>query len=135
MGFTRDVKLELGTILPASEHCRRAQLSGLLFGAGVFEILSGGHYGVRVSLALPALARHHADSNPRDYSALLDWGLRLAFLLALPAAAALWLLAVPLVATLYQYGHFTANDVMQTREALLGYRQRRTQQPPAPASR
>ncbi|MBK9704225.1 MAG: murein biosynthesis integral membrane protein MurJ [Betaproteobacteria bacterium] len=73
------------------------------------------------TVLLPALARHHADSNPGDYSALLDWGLRLAFLLALPAAAALWLLAVPLVATLYQYGHFTTNDVMQTREALLGY--------------
>ena len=51
MGFTRDVKLELGTIVPAAEHCRRAQLSGLLFGAGVFEIGPGGHYGVRVSLA------------------------------------------------------------------------------------
>lgn len=58
MSFTRDVKLELGMIIPASDHCRRAQLSGLLFGAGVFEIGSGLHYGVRVSLALPALARH-----------------------------------------------------------------------------
>jgi putative peptidoglycan lipid II flippase len=33
----------------------------------------------------------------------------------------LWLLALPLVATLYQYGKFTVNDVWQTREALLGY--------------
>jgi cell division protein WhiA len=56
--FTRDVKLELGTILPEPDHCRRAQLSGLLFGAGVFEIGAGGHYGVRISVALPALARH-----------------------------------------------------------------------------
>jgi DNA-binding protein WhiA len=58
VGFTRDVKLELGTILPTSDHCRRAQLSGLLFGAGVFEIGPGGHYGVRVSVGLPAIARH-----------------------------------------------------------------------------
>jgi len=73
------------------------------------------------TVLLPMLARHHADANPAEYSALLDWGLRLAFLLALPAALALWLLAVPLVATLYQYGRFTANDVLQTRDALLGY--------------
>ena len=58
MGFTRDVKLELVTVMPATEHCRRAQLSGLLFGAGTFELGPGGHFGVRVSVAHPALARH-----------------------------------------------------------------------------
>ena len=58
MSFTRDVKLELGTVVPAAAHCRRAQLSGVLFGAGVFEIGAGGHFGVRVSLGLPATARH-----------------------------------------------------------------------------
>ena len=58
MGFTRDVKLELGAVVPAAAHCRRAQLSGILFGAGVFEIGAGGHFGVRVSLGLPATARH-----------------------------------------------------------------------------
>ena len=58
MGFTRDVKLELVTVMPVAEHCRRAQLSGLLFGTGTFELGSGGHFGVRVSVAHPALARH-----------------------------------------------------------------------------
>ncbi|MBA3504695.1 MAG: murein biosynthesis integral membrane protein MurJ, partial [Betaproteobacteria bacterium] len=74
------------------------------------------------TVLLPALAQHHSDSNQQEYSALLDWGLRLAFALALPAALALWLLALPLVATLYHYGAlFTVNDVWQTRSALLGY--------------
>ena len=58
MGFTADVKRELVTVMPTAEHCRRAQLSGLLFGAGVFDITSGRHFGVRVSVALPAVARH-----------------------------------------------------------------------------
>ena len=58
MGFTQDVKRELATVIPAAEHCRRAQLSGLLFGAGVLDISSGGHLGVRFSMALPAVARH-----------------------------------------------------------------------------
>jgi putative peptidoglycan lipid II flippase len=73
------------------------------------------------TVLLPSLAKHHADANPGEYSALLDWGLRLAFLLALPAAVALWILAIPLVSTLYQYNRFTVNDVLQTRAALLGY--------------
>jgi putative peptidoglycan lipid II flippase len=70
---------------------------------------------------LPALARSHADENKDQYTSLLDWGLRLAFLLALPAAVALWVLAIPLISTLYQYGRFTIDDVLQTRAALLGY--------------
>jgi putative peptidoglycan lipid II flippase len=73
------------------------------------------------TVILPSLAQHHSDANHAEYSALLDWGLRLALLLALPAALALWLLGVPLCATLYQYGRFSANDVFQTRAALLGY--------------
>ncbi len=78
--------------------------------------------GVAVAtVLLPSLARHHADADLVQYSALLDWGLRLALLLALPAAVALWLLALPLVTTLYQYGKFSVNDVVQTRAALLGY--------------
>jgi putative peptidoglycan lipid II flippase len=47
--------------------------------------------------------------------------LRLALLLALPAALALWLIAVPLISTLYQYGKFTVDDVYAVRHALLGY--------------
>jgi putative peptidoglycan lipid II flippase len=73
------------------------------------------------TILLPSLAKHHSDANHERYSDLLDWGLRLAFLLALPAAVALWLLALPLVATLYQYGKFTVDDAFQTRAALLGY--------------
>ncbi len=57
MSFTREVKRELAALQPAAEHCRRAQLSGLLFGAGTFEISGHGHYTVRVSLGLPATAR------------------------------------------------------------------------------
>ena len=73
------------------------------------------------TVLLPSLSKHHHDENPAQYRELLDWGLRLAFLLALPAALALALLAVPLIATLYQYGRFSVNDLWQTRAALLGY--------------
>ena len=63
----------------------------------------------------------HAQHSAQEYSALLDWGLRLTLLLAAPAAAALALLAVPLVATLFHYGAFTAQDVLATRRAVVAY--------------
>ena len=45
-------------MVPADEHCRRAQLTGLVFGAGIFEISGDGHETVRMSVGLPATARH-----------------------------------------------------------------------------
>lgn len=73
------------------------------------------------TILLPSLSKAHATDDPREFSALLDWGLRLTFLLTLPAALALAILGVPLIATLFQHGAFTAADVLQTREALVAY--------------
>jgi len=58
VSFSRDVKRELAAIVPSAAHCRRAQLSGLLFGAGTFAMGSGGQISVRLTLSLPAVARH-----------------------------------------------------------------------------
>jgi putative peptidoglycan lipid II flippase len=73
------------------------------------------------TVILPSLVRHHAAEDPVAYSRLLDWGLRVTLLLAAPAAVALGLLAVPLVATLFWHGEFTRSDVLMTRSALIGY--------------
>ncbi|MDP2170443.1 MAG: murein biosynthesis integral membrane protein MurJ [Rhodocyclaceae bacterium] len=73
------------------------------------------------TILLPSLARAHASEDPKAFSALLDWGLRLTILLCLPAAISLAVLGVPLIATLFQHGAFTAGDVLQTRQALVAY--------------
>ena len=73
------------------------------------------------TILLPSLARTHSNGNGAEFSALLDWGLRLTLMLTLPAALALAMLGVPLLSTLFHYGAFTANDVLQTREALVAY--------------
>lgn len=70
---------------------------------------------------LPQLSRAQASGNQGDFSSLLDWGLRLVVLLALPSAIALLLFAKPLVAVLYHYGRFTPADVQQTVLALSCY--------------
>lgn len=73
------------------------------------------------TILLPSLSKCHAANNTTEYSRLLDWGLRLTFMLALPAALALGMVAVPLLATFFQYGAFAAHDVLMTRNALVGY--------------
>lgn len=73
------------------------------------------------TILLPSLSKSVADKDDHEYSQLLDWGLRLTFMLALPAAVALAVLAVPLVTSLFKYGAFTANDVMMTKVALMAY--------------
>ncbi|MCU0762115.1 MAG: murein biosynthesis integral membrane protein MurJ [Hydrogenophaga sp.] len=70
---------------------------------------------------LPQLAAARAADDSQRYSNLLDWGLRLVVLLAVPSAVALLTFAKPLVAVLYHYGAFTDADVQQTALALMGY--------------
>lgn len=73
------------------------------------------------SVLLPQLSAASAAKDTARYSNLLDWGLRLVLLLALPCAVALLTFAKPLVAVLYHYGAFKSSDVEQTALALTGY--------------
>ncbi|MCW7536458.1 murein biosynthesis integral membrane protein MurJ [Aquabacterium sp. A7-Y] len=70
---------------------------------------------------LPQLSAARALRDDAAYSGLLDWGLRLVVLLALPSAVALVTFAEPLVATVFHYGAFDARDLQQTVVSLRGY--------------
>ena len=70
---------------------------------------------------LPQLAAAQARQEAAEFSAMLDWGLRLVLMLALPCALALLLFPQALVAVLFHYGAFTADDVAMTVLALRGY--------------
>jgi putative peptidoglycan lipid II flippase len=84
--------------------------------------LPAGVLGVAVgTILLPSLSKYHATANTTEYSRLLDWGLRVTVLLAVPSAVALAVLALPLIAMLFQYGRFSAEDAWMTRQALVAY--------------
>ncbi len=85
------------------------------FPAGMLGVALG-------TILLPSLSKYHAAGNHEEYGKLLDWGLRLTLLLAAPAAAGTGTsLSVPLIATLFHHGAFTAADVFKTRDALVAY--------------
>lgn len=73
------------------------------------------------TVLLPSLSAAYARDDYDAYSGLLDWGLRLILLLGLPATIGLALLSDGLVAVLFNYGAFSAADVMQTRLAVMAY--------------
>ncbi|MBA0166385.1 murein biosynthesis integral membrane protein MurJ [Pectobacterium sp. CFBP8739] len=84
------------------------------FPSGVLGVALG-------TILLPSLAKSFASGNHDEYSRLMDWGLRLCFLLALPSAVALGILAQPLTVSLFQYGKFSAFDALMTQRALIAY--------------
>jgi len=78
--------------------------------------------GVALGVVLmPQLAAARAASDSVQYSAMLDWGLRLVVLLAVPCSVALLTFSKPLVAVIFQYGAYTEHDVQQTTLALMGW--------------
>ena len=73
------------------------------------------------TVVLPQLARLHARGASAEFSATLDWGLRSVLLVGTPAMLGLYLLAGPLLATLFQTGRFAAHDVVMSSKSLMAY--------------
>lgn len=73
------------------------------------------------TILLPSLSKANTEGDTTEYSSLLDWGLRLTFLLALPAAVGLATLSEALTATLFHYGRFDRLSVAMTQKALIAY--------------
>ncbi len=104
-----------------ASHLARGSVSWLSYADRLMELPTG-LLGVALgTVLLPSLSKAHADGDHAEYSGLLDWGLRLCFLLALPAGAALAVLAEPITSTLFHYGKFDFNSVHMTSRALVAY--------------
>ncbi|AEH39801.1 virulence factor MviN-like protein [Buchnera aphidicola (Cinara tujafilina)] len=81
-----------------------------------------GVLGVSVStLIFPKLIKYHTLKANKDYSRLLDWGLRIAVALAFPSTALLAILSKPFIIALFEYGHFIDFDTVMTQKILLCY--------------
>ena len=84
--------------------------------------LPSGVLGVALgTILLPTLSKTYANKDRQEYSRILDWGLRLCFVLVLPCSLALAILSEPLTVSLFQYGQFTALDAAMTQRALIAY--------------
>lgn len=73
------------------------------------------------TVVMPYLSRRHSNQDESVFSHIIDWALRCALLVGLPAAVALFILSGPLLATLIHHGAFNARDVIMTRESLMAF--------------
>jgi putative peptidoglycan lipid II flippase len=81
-----------------------------------------GVFGIALAtVILPSLSKLHARGDGKSFSELLDWALRWVFIIVLPAAIGLIMLADGLIATLFQYGATTPGDVRMMSNSLIGF--------------
>ena len=73
------------------------------------------------TVLLPNLSKLAQRGDAAGLAKTLDWGLRLGLLLGLPAAVALAVLALPLVATIFLHGEMTALDASMASLALRAF--------------
>ncbi len=70
---------------------------------------------------LPSLSQKHAAQNKQQFAATLDWGVRMVFLVGLPSALALMVLAEPLMMTIFYRGEISAYDIEKMAMSLRAY--------------
>lgn len=81
-----------------------------------------GLFGIALAtVTLPYLSRQHANRSMTQFSATVDWSMKLVFLIAIPSAVGLAVLAEPLVATIFYGGVFTERDVRMTAVAVQAF--------------
>ncbi len=133
-GVRRVIKLMLPAIFGSSVAQVNVLLGGIiasLLGVGKISLL---YYSDRLmefplglfsialaTVTLPYLSRQAANKSMSEFSATIDWSMRLVVLIAAPAAVGLIVLAVPLVATIFYGGVFTAFDVEMTALSLQAF--------------
>jgi putative peptidoglycan lipid II flippase len=80
-----------------------------LFGIGIATVI------------LPSLARLHTQKSNEEFSATLDWGIKIICLVGWPALAGLMVLAQPIIMVLFMSGEFTEATVLKVSFALFAY--------------
>jgi putative peptidoglycan lipid II flippase len=81
---------------------------------GIFGVALG-------TVTLPLLARMAASGNRHAFRSELARGMRLAFLMTIPASIGLMVLAEPIISVLYQHGRFGAHETAESAAALRFY--------------
>jgi putative peptidoglycan lipid II flippase len=86
----------------------------LEFPLGVFGI-------ALATVVLPNLSEAHFKKGSIHFNKTLQWAIQLSLVIALPATIGLFLLAQPILCTLFQYGAFESSDSLMSAYSLMAY--------------
>ena len=133
-GINRILKLMLPTLFAVSivqinllvdtifaSNLVDGSISWLYFSDRMIEFPLGVFGIALATVLLPNLSGEHAKNETEKFSSMMDWALRWVFVIAVPAAIGLAVLAIPILATLFQYGEFTTYSAIMTGKSLLAY--------------
>ena len=73
------------------------------------------------TVILPSLSRFHAKKEMTSFNHTLNWGLRLVFLIGVPSAVGLFVMAEPIMLTVFQSGEFGLSDAHSASLSLKAY--------------
>lgn len=81
-----------------------------------------GIFGVSfATVLLPQLSRSFANKNYKQFHEVLEWGIRFALIVGVPATMILLFLADHIMSTLFLRGKFTYYDVLMSSQSLMAY--------------
>ena len=115
----QQVNLMLDTIIASA--LATGSVSWLYFSDRLMEFPLGVFSIAIATVILPSLSASHGQRSTRQFSDTLDWALRLLIVIGTPAMVGLFVLAGPLVVTLFHYRSFEVLDVLMSRYALMAY--------------
>jgi putative peptidoglycan lipid II flippase len=117
-GGVTQINLLIGTVIATLEP---GAVSYLYYADRIYQ-LPLGVIGAAVGVVLlPEMSRHLRSGNPGGASAAFNRGMEFALLLTLPATAALFVIADPVIAVLYERGAFGAEARAATAAALAAF--------------
>lgn len=113
------INLLLDTVL--ASFLQTGSVSWLYYSDRLAE-LPLGVFGIAIAtVILPSLSRKHAERTGEQFSSTLNWAMQMVMLIGIPAAVALFVLAEPMLITLFHYGALTERDVMMASMSLRAY--------------
>ena len=81
-----------------------------------------GIFGIAIAtVILPTLSKQHARDSADEFNQTLNWATRLVLIISIPACIGLFMLAAPVLSSLFQYGEFSASDTYLASLSLMAY--------------
>ncbi|GAC14415.1 murein biosynthesis integral membrane protein MurJ [Aliiglaciecola lipolytica] len=81
-----------------------------------------GLFGIAIAtVILPTLSKQHVSQDRQSFSNSMDWAIKVVVLLGAPAAAGLFVLAEPMLLTIFYGGAFTLEDATKASYSLMAY--------------
>ena len=81
-----------------------------------------GLFGIAIAtVILPTLSRNHVAKDDKAFQDNVDWAVKMVCVLGIPAATGLFVLAEPMLLTIFQRGEFSPNDASKSAASLMAY--------------